>query len=287
MLSLRAQGRGRNYSPWRGLVESTLRVLYVGGWPGALWGRLPGTCEVRLVRDVVAIPGLRRPLRLGFASDLHLGPTTPDALLERAFAQLAAAELDLLVLGGDYVFLDATPERAERLRQLVASIPAKTKVAVLGNHDLWTHHALLEEALTRAGAEVLVNRALRLPEPHAEIAILGLDEPWTGQPDASAALAGAQGAEVVLAVAHAPEGLRHLEDQGISLLLCGHTHGGQIALPGHRPVIVPGPVSRAYPYGRHEVGGTALYVSRGLGGIEVPVRAWAPPDVLVLELRPG
>lgn len=286
MLSLRAQGRGRNYSPLRGLTESALRLLYVGGWPGALWGLLPGACEVAVIRDTQAIPGLRAPLRLAFASDLHIGPTTPVALLERAFDALSEAAPDLLVLGGDYVFLEASARTAETLRGLVARVPAATKVAVLGNHDLWTHHALLEAALEEAGAQVLINRAVRLPAPHAEVAIIGLDEPWTGQPDADLALAGAEGAAVRLAVAHAPEGLHHLEDRGIRLLLCGHTHGGQVALPGPRPLIVPGPTSRRYPFGRHELPGLTLHVSRGLGGIEVPVRAWAPPDVLVLELKP-
>jgi len=286
MLSLRAQGRGRNYSPLRGLTESALRLLYMGGWPGALWGRLPGATDVVVLRDTLAIPGLERPLRLAFASDLHIGPTTPPALLERAFDALAEASPDLLVLGGDYVFLEATARTAETLRGLVARVPAATKVAVLGNHDLWTHHALLEEALWEAGAQVLINRAVRLPDPHGEVAVLGLDEPWTGQPDAELALVGVD-ADVRLAVVHAPEGLHHLEDRGIALLLCGHTHGGQVALPGPRPLIVPGPTSRRYPYGRHELSGLTLYVSRGLGGIEVPVRAWAPPDVLLLELRPG
>lgn len=287
MLSLRAQGRGRNYSPARGLVESTLRLAYVGGWPGALWGALPGRCAVRVWREELAIPGLRSPLRLAFASDLHIGPTTPPALLSRAFALLAEARPDLLVLGGDYVFLDATPEAAETLRRLVASVPARARVAVMGNHDLWTHHGLLEDALREAGATVLINDGVSLPAPHDEVAIFGLDEPWTGEPDGERTLAAAPEARVRLAVAHAPEGLAHLENRGVSLLLCGHTHGGQVALPGPRPIIVPGPTSRAFPFGRHTLGTMTLFVSRGLGGIEIPMRAWAPPDVLVLDLQPG
>ncbi len=287
MISLRAQGRGLHYSPLRGLVESTLRLAYVGGWPGALWGSLPGRSEVRVWREALAVHGLRAPLRLAFASDLHIGPTTPPALLERAFALLAEARPDLLVLGGDYVFLDATPARAETLRRLVASVPARLKVAVLGNHDLWTRHELLEAALEEAGARVLINGAVHLPDPHEDVAILGLDEPWTGRPDAELALACAPDARIRLAVAHAPEGLHALEGRGISVLLCGHTHGGQLALPGPRPLVVPGPTSRRHPFGRHELGDLTLYVSRGLGGIEVPMRSWAPPDVLVLELGPG
>ena len=68
--------------------------------------------------------------------------------------------------------------------------------------------------------------------------------------------------------------------------MCGHTHGGQLALPGHRPILVPGPLSRDYPHGWHQVEDLRLFVSRGLGGVEVPTRAWAPPDVLILDLVP-
>ena len=82
----------------------------------------------------------RRPLRLGFASDLHLGPVTPLSLVEEAFDQLDAAGLDVLALGGDYVSLEVTPAIAARLTALVARVRAPVKVAVLGNHDLWTRH---------------------------------------------------------------------------------------------------------------------------------------------------
>ena len=71
----------------------------------------------------------------------------------------------------------------------------------------------------------------------------------------------------------------------VELLLCGHTHGGHVALPGYRPIIVPGPVGKVHPHGVHERDGTVLFVSRGVGGIEVPVRTWAPPDVVVVTLR--
>lgn len=286
MATLRAVGRGRNYSPLRGLVEIGLRAVWRGGWGGELWGRLPGRVEVRVVRETIHVTGLLQPLRLGFASDLHIGPTTPIALLERAFATLAEANLDLLLLGGDYVFLDATPEVAATLERLVAAVPARAKAAVMGNHDLWTHHDRLEDALRAAGAAVLVNDALRLPSPHGEVAVVGLDEPWTGEPDAERAFAAAGDAAVRIALAHAPEGLPHVAGRGAALLLAGHTHGGHIALPGPRPVIVPGPISRAHPMGWYEVEDTRLFVSRGLGGIELPIRAFAPPDVLVAELVP-
>ena len=78
-------------------------------------------------------------------------------MLEAAFARLAALAPDVLVLGGDYVSLEVTPLMGELLERLVAGVPAAVKVAVLGNHDLWTDHTIVERALVRAGATVLVN----------------------------------------------------------------------------------------------------------------------------------
>jgi len=71
----------------------------------------------------------------------------------------------------------------------------------------------------------------------------------------------------------------------ISLFTGGHTHGGHVALPGYRPIWIPSPVGKRYPWGRHEVDGTTLFVSRGVGGSLVPFRTWAPPDVAVFDVR--
>ena len=289
---LRACGRGRSYTRTRGVVEATLSVAYARAWPGRVWGLFPGATAVRLVEHDLPIlppgpPGAaRRPLRLGFASDLHIGPTTPQRTLDNAFARLAAADLDVLILGGDYVFLAATPARVSELRERVARVPARVKVAVMGNHDLWTFHDRIEQALAEAGVTVLINDALRLPAPYDDVALVGLDDPWTGAPDLPRALAGAAGSPLKLGICHSPEVMPILHgNTDLRLMLCGHTHGGQVARPGYRPFWVLGRCGRKWPHGLHEVDGLHLFVSRGVGGIEVPVRFYAPPDVAVFTLR--
>jgi uncharacterized protein len=288
LISLSATGRGKNYSPLRGLLESALRVAYPLDWPARAWGFVPRAARVHRLDHRLPAPERddgRPPLRLAFASDLHLGPTTSPRTLDRAFALLAEADPDVVVLGGDYVFLDATPSRASELERRVAALPARsTKIAVLGNHDLWTHHDLLEAALERAGAKVLINYAIRLPPPHDDIAILGLDDPWTGQPDGARALAAAGDARVKLAVSHSPDGFPFVRGQGVRLLLSGHTHGGQIALPGPRPLIVPGKHGKRWPFGLHQEDDITIFVSRGVGASELPIRAFAPPDIAVFTV---
>ncbi len=266
-------------------MEALLGRAWGGGWPGRLWGALPGRCRVQPVRlDLAILPPGLPPLRLAFASDLHIGPTTPPALLDAALDRIAAFAPDVLALGGDYVFLSATDAVCAELQARVAAVPAAVKVAVLGNHDLWTFHDRLERALRDAGATVLINDALRLPPPHDGVALLGIDDPWTGEPDAAAAVAACGDAAVRLALSHSPDGVPMLRDARAALILCGHTHGGQLALPGGRPLVVPGTMGRVWPWGLHRLDHGWLFVSRGLGGVEIPMRSFAPPDVALITL---
>jgi uncharacterized protein len=274
----------------RGVIESTLRVAYRGDWPGKLWGLAARNCQVRRVHHTLRVlPRESQPLRIGFISDIHLGPTTPERLVDNAFAELAGAGLDVLLLGGDYVFLDATKEKAVRLAALAHAVPAAHKFAVLGNHDLWTHHRLIETALEASGIQVLENRGARLATQG--VVVVGIDEPWTGRADATMAMGSVQSSDAIIVLCHSPDGLplaskalqMHNLPQQHVLFVCGHTHGGHIATPWGAPVI-PGSMGRRYPHGLHRVGPFHLHVSRGVGGIELPIRTYAAPEVAVFDL---
>jgi uncharacterized protein len=310
MLRFTSAGRGRGYTRLRGGVESVLRVAYAGGWPAALWGRLP-LARVSVTRHTLALlPEGSASLRVGFVSDLHLGPTTPACLVDEAFAHLAAAELDVLLLGGDYVFLDTSAAKERELARRVGGVVAATKLAVLGNHDLWTRHGGLERALADGGARILVNAKVELPPPHARVAIVGLDDPWTGHLDARAAFDGTDHADAIVVLCHSPDGfpeaaraLARLPRRPAppaspvpvanrprasgspvgALFVCGHTHGGHVATPWG-PLIVPGRMGKRFPSGLFEVHGAHLFVSRGVGGIELPIRTFARPEVVIFDL---
>jgi predicted MPP superfamily phosphohydrolase len=277
-------GRGSGYTKLRGVTETILRVAYAGGWPARAWSRFPRACEVEVVhREAAILAAGARPVRIGFVSDIHLGPTTPDELVDAAFAALRRSEPDVLLLGGDYVFLDADERKTERLARLVDGVPAAHKLYVLGNHDLWTRHALIERALESVGARSLVNASLRLD---AKLAIVGLDDPWTGDPDATRAFRDAREDDALVVLCHAPEGLplaaSRIGDRR-AVYVCGHTHGGHLSTP-FGPLVVPGRIGRRYPHGAHRIGSIDLFVSRGIGGIEVPMRTYARPEVLLIDL---
>jgi predicted MPP superfamily phosphohydrolase len=238
--------------------------------------------RIRVIHHRVVAPRWprdQRPLRIAFASDLHAGPTTHPSLHDEAFAALAAAGADIVLLGGDSVFLHA--EYIEQIARRLRAVRAPLGIyAVMGNHDLWADDAMIASALAAAGARVLVNERVELAPG---VALGGLDDPWTGVRPTRSLFEPSDAARIVLV--HAPEAMLQLGEERFDVALCGHTHGGHIALPGEVPIMVPGPLSRRYAHGLHDVGaGRTLLVSRGVGSTEVALRTFADPDVLVVEL---
>ncbi len=284
MISLRSRGRGRDYGLVRGLLEATLDVLYTGGWPAALWARVPGSCDVRRV-EVPFRAGLAQPLRVAFVSDIHLGPTTPSALVDRAFARIEEEKPDVLLLGGDFVFLESTPAKARELRDRVRAVRCPRKMAVLGNHDLWSHHERLEEALAEAGVAVLANESVSLAPG---LTLVAIDDPWTGDADVPRAFANVPEKDAVLVLCHSPDALPAVRAELAkrprpAFYVCGHTHGGHIASPWG-PIVVPGPIGKQHPAGLYPFDELHLYVSRGVGATELPVRTYAPPEIVIVAV---
>ncbi len=284
MIHLKARGRGTKYSATRGLVESALQLAYVGGWPAALWSLWPKAADVQLIRHTVAAPRGVPACRIAFASDLHIGPTTPASVLKRAASLIRGAKPDVLLLGGDYLIFDATPAKLGRLTDWIASTAVSTVIAIVGNHDLWGDEESILETLRASGVHLLINESTRLPAPFDSIAIVGLDEPMVGNVNADAAFAGSEDAAVIIVLCHEPDGLLACGDRDFDLFLCGHTHGGQVATPWGPLLVPPGELHREFVAGFHRHRGRELFVSRGVGGAEVPVRLFAPPDVLIVDV---
>ena len=258
------------------------RASYRAGLQGRIVAR---THELTLPRPVGA-----PPLRVAFASDFHAGPTTDPRLIRSSIDAVLAAEPDIILLGGDFVAFDA--HDVDELVPLLAELRAPLGVhAVLGNHDLDTDGAHVTAALQAAGVHLLTNRALRLPAPHDDVWLLGLDDPIIGNPRPEPVFDAADrhdagSPSVRLVLMHAPDGLIAIGDRAFDLAFCGHTHGGQIALPWGTPIFVPrGRLSRRFARGIHELrNGGRLIVSNGVGCTTVPVRLFAQPEVHVVTI---
>lgn len=244
---------------------------------------------VTVSHDALAVRRRARApaLTIAFASDFHAGATTDDRVLRAACDALAALEPDLLLLGGDFVSVRGSDIHS--LAPLLAAVPAPLgKFGVFGNHDLRANRPIVDAALREAGVRMLVNETVRLPVPHDDVTITGFDDPIRGEPRGDL-LAGLDGVRVLLM--HAPDGLLAARGREFDLALCGHTHGGQIVMPGKvRPYLPHGELSRSYPAGRYhldEAGGRTLIVSRGVGCSTVPVRLLCAAEVHLVTLSAG
>jgi hypothetical protein len=262
------------------------RLSYRGTWAARLSRALGTAASVQVVRHTIRSPRYPTgapPLRIAFAADFHAGPLTSRRLLTAACDALASSRADLILLGGDYVLLE--PSDLETLVPGFRSLRAPLGCyAVLGNHDHWAAGQQVAAGLGSAGISLLTNRNVRLAPPYDSVWLCGLDDHWRGRPDARAAFQGADGVRILLM--HSPSGLLDVKMNTFDLALCGHTHGGQIALPGGVPLLVPhGPLSRKYARGRFAVGEGTLVVTVGVGCSFLPLRVFARPEIIICEVR--
>lgn len=221
-------------------------------------------------------------LRVAHLSDLHYGGEISEALTALVIQEVEAAAPDLIVFTGDL----ATFERdIERGAEALASMPAPLGTyVVLGNHDFWTDAQRTHTALVERGVCVLRNQGVRLQRGPETIWLAGVDDYWSPTCDLGAALAARGEGEFCLLLAHNPDQVIAASRQEVDLQLSGHTHGGQVALPILGPLMVPSEHGRRFAHGLHKVGGTLLYVSRGLGA-HPPIRIGSVLEVILLTLR--
>jgi len=220
-------------------------------------------------------------LRILFISDLHAGPFVSPRVLRAAVERLLAVEPDLVLLGGDLT--TASVAEFETHRATFDSMRAPLGVfCVLGNHDHYSHEPeRLRGLIEEAGIGVLHNRAVALERGGQSLDLAGVDDLLMGRPDLESALDGARSPVVLLS--HNPDLFFEAARRDVALMLAGHTHGGQIRIPG-LPVLVRQSRYRL-DQGRYRSGRSELVVSRGLGAVGLPLRVACRPEGVLIRLR--
>lgn len=230
---------------------------------------------------------LDRPIRVVHLTDQHVGRVTPMRVQREAVALANAQQPDLVALTGDFVchgqaYLDA-------LEELVRTFAAPV-VAVLGNHDHWSGADEVRRALRRAGAELLDNAHTRITLRHQSLALVGLDDAYTGHADVARATRGLDRRLPVLGLSHIGEQADALWSRGVPLVLSGHTHAGQVTLAGLNEMALGRIAGHRYVHGlygdRRDVNRGALYVGAGIGASVFPLRLGerARREVAVFDL---
>jgi uncharacterized protein len=269
---------------------------------------LTGALKVdRLEIPIVGLSSRLEGTTIVQLSDLHYdGVRLSDKLLAAAIEAANQAEPDLIVITGDFVTHDPAP--IYPLVQRLKHLQSRSGIyAVLGNHDLYSRKgkATIVEALTSIEIQVLWNQVVY--PLGDELAIVGLPDFWSPDFKTSKILAQVPDAVPRIVLAHNPDSATSLQQWRVDLQLSGHTHGGQIIVPGVGNIsaiaatlyrLLPKrtrnqiPALRAchrvvknweWSQGLHQVGTGALYVNRGLGTY-LPGRLFCRPEVTVLKL---
>jgi predicted MPP superfamily phosphohydrolase len=240
--------------------------------------------DVRVVENVVALPSLPAAFdgfRLLQISDLH--SDIDPALIERVIELLAVSRFDRCVLTGDYHNQIGTPWD-ESLALTLRLMPhlGPQPLAILGNHDFLAKVPPFEAG----GLRVLLNESVAIETGGERLWICGVDDAHLFRThDLRAASAGIPAHECRILLSHSPETWREAASLGYALQLSGHTHGGQLCLPGGFPIVRKAPVPRALLAGAWREGGMIGYTSRGTGSCSVAARLNCPPEITIHILR--
>ena len=235
--------------------------------------------------------GLDPPIRLAHLSDFHASDVVPLSFIERSIDLALDANPDVVCLTGDYITRDLkqASDYARILRRLSAAAPT---LACVGNHDggAWVEprggYPDLREVgalLNDAGIEWLHNRSHVLRVGDQALRLVGVGDLWAGELDASRAFADVTDQHIpTVLLSHNPDSKTELESAPWDLMLCGHTHGGQLALPVIGTPFAPVHDHR-YVHGLNEWNGRLLHTTSGVGNLH-GLRFGCRPEVAVLNL---
>ena len=216
-------------------------------------------------------------------SDIHLHPFTQIEFVKEVVAAANQLQPDLVALTGDFVL--ETADSIFELAPVLADLNPRYGIfAVLGNHDIWTDDRTVRAGLEAAGLTVLRNEGVALGVGKGQFYVAGVDDGWSGRPDLALALDGHPGDVPTLLLAHEPDlADRFAVDRRVSLQLSGHTHGGQVRLPGKGPLVLPR-LGHKYEMGLYRVADMWVYTNRGVGVIGPPIRFNCRPEVTEITL---
>ncbi|MGB0417030.1 MAG: metallophosphoesterase [Coraliomargarita sp.] len=282
--SLRGEGQGKGLFRYEhcydiyGMIRVCIKAS--GLWARAIRNYLDikvVTNEVSLIKLPTALDGYTILQLTDLHADLH-----PD-FADRVIEVIADLEYDLIVVTGDFrtcTYGDhtgATEKSIEILQHAKAPV-----YATLGNHDFLMKVPPLEAA----GVRFLLNEHVVIERDGASFDLIGIDDPsFYATHNFLHAMKGVHDDSCKILLSHSPETATDAEARGIDLLLAGHTHGGQICLPGGIPVKLDKAVTRAQAAGVWREGGLQGYTSRGTGATGLPARFNCPAEVTLHRLR--
>jgi uncharacterized protein len=277
-------GQGINFFHIENLPLSHAVISAILMATGLYWRGLSNAAKVELRENLIVSPRLPQAFD-GFTilqlSDLHVEMS--EAAMDRVVALLEGTSYDLCVLTGDYRAKTWGPHEAAMSGVARVRDALRGEVyGVLGNHDT----ILMVPALETMGITMLLNEGKIVERAGERIHLAGIDDAHYYRMDNldKAAADIPPGAFSIL-VSHTPEIYRQAAHADFDVLLSGHTHGGQICLPGRIPITLDSVLPRSMGSGAWRYHDMIGYTSVGAGSSVVPVRFNCPPEITLHRLR--
>jgi predicted MPP superfamily phosphohydrolase len=237
--------------------------------------------NLEVVEKTIRIEGLGNGLdgfKIVQLSDFHFIPLTRPYLIKKAISLTNQLKPDLVVLTGDFIWheLEAIYDLAPLLTGINARLGTQ---AILGNHDHWLNAKVISTELKKVGIDVLFNEVRTISMGGDSLQVIGVDDGWSGKPDLMGSLGAMDNKIPGILLWHEPDLADQVPQDGrVALQLSGHSHGGQVRLPGKGALILPY-LGTKYDCGLYRFERMYLYTNRGIGIISVPFRFNCRPEI--------
>ena len=237
------------------------------------------------------LPGAFHGYRIAQISDIHLDEFTEPFFFERVVHRINELAPDLVLITGDFIthgsltFI-AGKHAVHRCAEILTTLTAPLRYAVLGNHDVSVGSQPIIDALKANGTPVLVDSYIPIERGSDHFWLSGACDPGTSTCYLDLAIPPHPDAPVLF-LCHEPDFIdtviQHPRFPSIDLMISGHTHGGQVRLPFIGPLVLP-PMGKKYVEGLFHFGHLQLYVNRGVGTVGLPFRFNCPPEITEITL---
>ena len=282
-----------------GRAVGTCGVVGLGG--AAVVGAVVNPLGLRVAKYRIAVRGLPpelEGLRIVQLTDFHLGARVPESVVVEAVRVAIGLGADVYALTGDYV--ERGDAQSDRIGEVLAPLVGAAKigvVGVLGNHDYYGDWKKVDASLRRAGVTMIDNgnvfvdagtrRLLKeMPTGARGICIAGVQDLVEAVADMDGALAGVDAEMARIVLSHNPDVAERCvrAEHRVDLLVCGHTHGGQVRLPLLGSLFVPSAYGEKYRHGLVDGPRCRVLVSAGIGLTVMPVRIGVAPEIVEITL---
>ena len=229
----------------------------------------------------INIPGnTNKKIRIVHLTDIHFVKKISDSYYKKIVTAVNECKADLILLTGDFL---QNPDTVLDFKPIFSKFKAKSGVFfVCGNHDIWHYEKPTAKMLEEIGFVHLDGKVKSVEINGEKVCIAGTEQPWI-KDNIKTQLTKLPDNSFVILLSHTPDNINRIPLRNVKLILSGHTHGGQNALPGLGPLIVPSRHGSAYASGFIKVKKSLLYISRGVA-LHHPLRIMCPLEIVCIDI---